>query len=265
MIETNNAAISFRSLHFRYLETGPETLDDLTLEIPAGKVIAILGPNGAGKTTLLHLLLGYLKPGSGEILFKGKPIQSYSRSEMGQMVGLIPQKETYLLNFSVLDYVLLGRAPYLAPLQMPTREDIDFAVQALARLGISDLAERPLPDLSGGEQQIVLAARTLAQDPEIVLMDEPTSHLDLSNQSTVVEVMGDLVSRGKTVIFTTHDPNIAASTADRVLLMRRGQFHDFGETRSVLTRENLSAIYRTPIRVETIEDQLVVYLPKERN
>ncbi|MFN2143855.1 MAG: ABC transporter ATP-binding protein [Anaerolineales bacterium] len=263
MTSLETTAIAFRDLRFRYLESGPDTLDNLSLEIPAGKVVAILGPNGAGKTTLLHLLLGFLKPNSGEILFRGRPIQTYSRSEMGRMIGLIPQKETHLLNFSVLDYVLLGRAPYLAPLQMPTAEDIALARQAIDRLGITDLAERPLPELSGGEQQIVLAARTLAQDPEIVLMDEPTSHLDLSNQSTVVEVMGDLVSRGKTVVFTSHDPNIAASTADLVILMRKGQIHDFGEARTVLTIENLSAIYNTPIRVETIESQLVVYLPRE--
>ena len=263
MTSPDSTAIAFQNLRFRYLDTGPDTLDNLTLEIPAGKVVAILGPNGAGKTTLLHLLLGYLKPKSGEILFQGKPIRAYSRSEMGRMIGLIPQKETHLLNFSVLDFVLLGRAPYLAPLQMPTEKDIAIARQAIERLGITDLTERPLPELSGGEQQIVLAARTLAQDPEIVLMDEPTSHLDLSNQSTVVEVMGDLVSRGKTVVFSTHDPNIAASTADLVILMRKGQIHDYGKTRAVLTIENLSAIYNTPIRVETIEGQLVVYLPKE--
>ncbi|MBN2044937.1 MAG: ABC transporter ATP-binding protein [Anaerolineales bacterium] len=263
MTGLNNSAISFRNLHFRYLETGPATLDDLTLEIPAGQVIAILGPNGAGKTTLLHLLLGYLKPEAGEILIKGNPIKSYHRSQMGKLVGLIPQKETHLLNFSVLDYVLLGRAPYLAPLQMPTRVDVEIAHQALVRLGISDLQDRPLPELSGGEQQIVLAARTLAQDPEVILMDEPTSHLDLSNQSTIIQVMSDLVSRGKTVVFTTHDPNIAATTADHILLMTRGQIHTFGETQQVLTEANLSAIYRTTIRVETIGGQLVVYMPKE--
>jgi iron complex transport system ATP-binding protein len=260
---TAKNAIAFRNLRFRYTETGPAALDDLSLEIPAGEVVAILGPNGAGKTTLLHLLLGYLKPEVGEILIQGNPLKSYPRSQMGRLVGLIPQKETHLLNFSVLDYVLLGRAPYLAPLQMPSREDLEIALQALARLGISDLQERPLPELSGGEQQIVLAARTLAQDPEIILMDEPTSHLDLSNQSTIIQVMTDLVSRGKTVVFTTHDPNIAATTADHVLLMTRGQIHTFGETHQVLTEEHLSAIYRTRIRVETIQGQLVVYMPRD--
>lgn len=253
------AALAFRELRFRYLKTGADTLDRISLEIPAGQVTAILGPNGAGKTTLLHLLLGYLHPLAGQILLHGRPLKDYPRGERGKLIGLVPQKEATTLHFSVLDYVLLGRAPYLAPLALPSTQDVAIAERALEMVGASALKHRLVPDLSGGEQQIVLAARALAQDPDIYLLDEPTSHLDLSNQNTIIRIMTSLAGRGKTVLFTTHDPNIAAMTADHIILMEKGRIHSFGPAEDILTRENLSAIYQTRIDVEQVNGQTIVY------
>lgn len=260
----NKIAISFKNLSFRYTDLGQNIIDDITLEIPEGKIIAILGPNGAGKTTLLRLLLGYHKPISGQVLIRNKPHQFYSRRELGQLISVVPQWEPALFNFSVLEYVLLGRAPYLDPLQMPTEADFRIAQSALDKLGITDLKNHPISGLSGGERQIVLCARALAQRTEILLLDEPTSHLDLSNQNTILGVLDELTSLGKTVVFTTHDPNIATHIADDILLMRQGKICAYGSIEDVLTEERLRAIYQTKIIVEKVKGQTVILMEKNR-
>lgn len=254
------AELSFKRLSFRYDEDGNEVIDNISLDIPDGKVTAILGPNGAGKTTLLHLLLGYLKPLRGDILVRGAPHHSYSRREMGRLIGLVPQWEYTPFNFSVLEYVLLGRAPYLAPLQMPTEEDFQVAVDSLKQLNILHLKDRPLPGLSGGERQIVLLARALAQRTEILLLDEPTAHLDLGNQKRILALLGQLTLQGITSVMTTHDPNIAAYIGDHLVFMRGGQIFAHGGVDDVLTEENLAAVYDTPIVVERLKGRLVVFM-----
>jgi iron complex transport system ATP-binding protein len=262
--EMNEIALTIKGLSFRYSDHGQNAIDDISLEIPKGKIVAILGPNGAGKTTLLHLLLGYRQPISGQVLIFNKPHPFYSRRELGQLIGVVPQWEPALFNFTVLEYVLLGRAPYLDPLQMPTQADFRIAQSSLEKLGITHLMDRPISGLSGGEWQIVLVARALAQRTEILLLDEPTSHLDLSNQSTILGVLDELSYLGKSVVFTTHDPNIATHTADDILLMRQGQIYAYGSIEDVLTEESLAAIYQTTIIVEKVRGQTVILMEKNR-
>jgi iron complex transport system ATP-binding protein len=254
------ADLSFKDLSFRYDEDGNEVIDDISLDILQGKVTTILGPNGAGKTTLLHLLLGYLKPLRGKVLVRGIPHHSYSRREIGRLIGLVPQWEYTPFNFSVLEYVLLGRAPYLAPLQMPTENDCQVALDSLERLNILHLRDRPLPELSGGERQIVLLARALTQQTEILLLDEPTAHLDLGNQKRILALLGQLTRQGITSVMTTHDPNIAAYIGDHLVFMREGQIFANGVVDEVLTEENLTAVYDTIIVVERIKGRLVVFM-----
>ncbi|MGD8457092.1 MAG: ABC transporter ATP-binding protein [Anaerolineales bacterium] len=254
------ADITFEGLSFRYDEDGNEVIDDISLDIPHGKVTAILGPNGAGKTTLLHLLLGYLKPLRGDVLVRGEPHHSYSRREMGRLFGLVPQWEYTPFNFSVLEYVLLGRAPYLDPLQMPTNEDCQVALDSLQKLNILHLKDRPLPGLSGGERQIVLLARALAQQTEILLLDEPTAHLDLGNQKRILVLLSQLTQQGITSVMTTHDPNIAAYIGDHLVFMRDGQIFAHGGVDEVLTEENLASVYNTPVVVERLKGRLVVFM-----
>jgi iron complex transport system ATP-binding protein len=258
--ERERGILSVSNLSFGYNGSQRIVLRDLSLEIPAGMVTAILGPNGSGKTTLLRLLLGVLRPKEGAIRLAGRPQASYSRRELSQLVGLVPQDEHIPFDFSILEYVLLGRAPYLSPLAMPGRADHRVALEALHTAGLEGMCDRPLPTLSGGERQLAVVARTLAQQPRILLMDEPTAHLDLGNKGRLLEIMRRLVEGGTTLILTTHDPNLAASIAGYAVLMRRGQVLDAGAAGSVLTRENLSATYGVPVQVHHLDGRRIILL-----
>ena len=258
------AILSVSGLSFRYNGGVGDVLQDLTLGIPSGAIAAILGPNGSGKTTLLRLMLGVLRPRQGTIEVAGRPQESYSRRELSQLVGLVPQDEHIPFDFTILEYVLLGRAPYLGPLAMPGEQDTRLALEALRAAGLEGMYNRPLPNLSGGERQLVVLARALAQQPRILLMDEPTAHLDLGNQGRLLEIVRELAAGGTTVVLTTHDPNLAATLAGIAILMRSGRVLDAGPVSSVLTADNLSAVYGVPVRVLEVDGRRVVLLPDVR-
>ena len=223
-----------------------------------------MGPNGCGKTTMLHVLLGRLTPQQGEIRLAGEVQHTLSRKEMSRLIGLVPQDEIVPFEFSVLEYVVLGRAPYLGWLETPKPADYELAQAALADAGIAYLQDRAVPSLSGGERQMARLARTLAQAAQIMLLDEPTSHLDLSNQSRVLRIMCELAGRGITVVFTTHDPTAAAAIADYTVMMRDGQTLAAGPTKQVITGANLTAVYNTPVEVYQVEERLVALSPVVR-
>lgn len=180
--------LSLQAIHFRYHLGDPNVLTDLSLDIPAGKITAILGPNGTGKTTLLHILLGLLKPDQGEVKVSGKSHREYSKQELSQLIGLVPQLESIPFNFSVFEYVLLGRSPYLKPFQLPGKEDLRITEGSLEAAGIQHLANKPVNELSGGERQLVQISRVLTQQTRILLLDEPTAHLDLENQNRILSL-----------------------------------------------------------------------------
>lgn len=249
--------LALDDLHFAYTARA-QVLRGISLDILPGTITAILGPNGAGKTTLLRLILGLLKPQRGTIRLEGRPQASFSRREMSRLIGLVPQSEYIPFDFSVLEFVLLGRAPYLGPLDMPRAPDYEIALQALKTIGLEHLKDRATPSLSGGERQLAMMARALAQQPRVLLLDEPTAHLDLSNRDRVLHVLRAQARAGVTVIFTTHDPNLAASIADYGILMRRGTVLAAGKLETTLTVENLSATYGIPVRVMRVEGRLFV-------
>ncbi len=251
--------LSLHDLHFRYDgPQGREALAGLSLALTAGTITAILGPNGAGKTTLLHTMLGRLRPTAGEIRFEGRPFSAYSRRELSRRIGLVPQSEHAAFEFSVLDYVLLGRTPYLGLLEVPREEDYRAAEKALATVGIAHLRDRTVTTLSGGERQMVMVARALAQRPRLLLLDEPTAHLDLSNRGRILGLMGRLRDEGFTVVFTTHDPNIAALVADEVILIRRGRVLHSGPRDEALTADRLGETYGLPVRVVQVDGHPIV-------
>jgi len=254
--------LSLENIHFRYYPDSPNVLTDLSLDIPAGKVTAILGPNGTGKTTLLHILLGLLKPFQGQVKISGKSHREYSRKDLSQMIGLVPQFESIPFNFSVFEYVLLGRSPYLKPFQLPGDQDIRITEAALKSAGISHLAEKPVTEISGGERQLVHISRVFSQQTRILLLDEPTAHLDLENQNRILRLLKQMSTQGKTSVLTTHDPNAAIFAADYFVLMNRGNIAAQGELNQVITAENLSMIYRTPIRVEQTNGYTMVVMDK---
>ncbi|MCX5976115.1 MAG: ABC transporter ATP-binding protein [Coprothermobacterota bacterium] len=224
-------------------------LHEIDLDLPAGQVTAILGPNGSGKTTLLHALIGLVPRASGEVRFSGKLLQSYTRRELSRHVGLVPQEERVAFEFTVLEYVLFGRAPHLGPLQTPGREDVEMALQALARTGVEALRERRLPSLSGGERQLAVIARALAQEPQVLLLDEPIAHLDLGNHGRLRSLLRELARNGTAICFTAHDPNFAASCADRLLLLRGGRVVAEGPLNRTFQEGLLSEVYGIPLRV----------------
>ena len=252
-----NGMISLSDLWFSYDGSEQATLQGLSLEIPSGAITAILGPNGSGKTTLLRLILGTLSPKQGTILLAEQPQRSYTRREMSQLIGLVPQQEHVPFDFSVLEYVLLGRAPYLRPLEMPGEVDHQVALEALQVTGLTQLRHRLIPNLSVGERQLAVMARALAQKPRILLLDEPTSHLDLSNKGRILQILRTCIGEGRTLILTTHDPDLAAA-ARFVVLLRRGQILDAGPAELVLTSRKLSATYGVPVQVLQIGQRRVV-------
>ncbi len=256
------AALSLRDLRFGYGTEGPEVLRRLSLDIPAGTTAAVLGPNGCGKTTLLHVVLGWLAPQAGEVLIDGRPLSQIPRRERGRMMALVPQAEHVPFDFSVLEYVLMGRTPYLGVLGMPGDEDHRVALETLESLGLAHLWRRPVPELSGGERQMVTLARALAQQTPILLLDEPTAHLDLGNKGRLLDVVAGLAGRGTTVLFTTHDPETASLAAGFLVLMREGQILDAGPLREVLDAERLGLTYGVPVRVVEVEGRPVVLLDR---
>jgi iron complex transport system ATP-binding protein len=167
-------------------------------------------------------------------------------------------------NFSVFEYVLLGRSPYLKPFQLPGDEDLRVTEGALEQAGISKLAEKPVTEISGGERQLVNISRALAQQTRILLLDEPTAHLDLENQSRILSLLKKMSARGITVVLTTHDPNAAIYVADRFVLMNKGNIAAQGSLAEVITPENLSNIYRTPIRVEKTNGYTMVVMDSHK-
>ena len=253
--------IVLRNLTFAYRQGGNEVLRELSLEISEGTITAILGPNGSGKTTLLNLLLGWLVPQKGSIELAGKPHRGYSRRAMSRLVGLVPQDEHATFDLTVIEYVLLGRAPYLEFLEMPQKSDRELALQALERAGLTALRERAISSLSSGERQLATVARALAQEPQILLLDEPLSHLDLGNTRRILQILAASKKRHKTVIFTTHDPNIAASVADSVILLKEGKLLASGPAANVLNPENLSLTYGVDVEVIRIDGRLIIVPP----
>jgi iron complex transport system ATP-binding protein len=247
-----------KAINFTYASATQAALKEISFDIYPSSVTAILGPNGAGKTTLLHLLLGLNRPATGTILLNDISIDQYSRHELSQQIGLVPQSEYVPFAYSVMEFVVLGRAPYLGPLELPGEADIDIARGAMQEVGISHLEDRAIPELSGGELQLVLLARALCQQPRILLLDEPTSHLDLANRNITLKILDRLRTNGTTIIFSTHDPEAAALIADHLVLMRAGEVLNSGSLEQVFTSEMLSRVYGTPVEVVSVNGMRVV-------
>ncbi len=251
-------ALALRDVSFAYAAGGPDVLREVSLEIGAGSIAAVLGANGSGKTTLLRLLLGLLRPTRGTVEVEGRPQHGYSRRDLSRRVGLVPQSEPVAFELSVLEFALLGRAPHLGLLDLPGESDHRLALEALERVGLAALGHRAVPTLSGGEAQLATIARALVQQSAILLSDEPTSHLDPANTRRVLEVLRMLGREGRTVVFTTHDPNLAAAIADHVVLLRDGRVLAAARTDEVLTTERLSATYGMEVEVVALRGRPVV-------
>jgi len=224
----------------------------LDVMVARGEVLALLGPNGGGKTTLLKTLLGLIAPHEGEVWVADRPLGTYSLRERARLIAYVPQVHVATFAFTVETVVLMGRTAHGGLIGRPTAADRNAAIEALERFGIAALAPRPYTMISGGERQLVLLARALAQEPQFIVLDEPTASLDFGNQGRVLREMRALASAGHGILFTTHDPNHALRAADRAYLMRDGAGIADGAARDVLTRAELERLYRAP--VEQLDD-----------
>jgi iron complex transport system ATP-binding protein len=257
---SEEALLLVDDLRFAYNGQARQVIDGLSLRLDRGEVVAILGPNGAGKTTLLHTVLGILKPQAGRIGLAGRDLSSCRRDEVGRLVGLVPQSEHVAFDYSVEEYVLMGRAPHLGMLELPARDDLDVARRSLEKLGLGALRRRSILELSGGERQMVVLARALAQQVCLLLMDEPLAHLDLGNKGRILHVIRQLSTDGVAVLFTTHEPEMVLGVAHRVVLMRLGRVVAAGPTEDVMTAATLSETYGVPIRVVRVNGSALVRL-----
>ncbi|MGV8960671.1 MAG: ABC transporter ATP-binding protein [Stenotrophomonas sp.] len=216
---------------------------DIAIDIGPGEVLCLLGPNGSGKTTLFKTLLGLLPPLAGEVLVRGQPVAGWSRNAFARHVGYVPQAHDGMFPFTVEEVVLMGRAARVGRFAAPSRHDRQMAAQCLQTLGIAALATRIYTALSGGERQLVLLARALAQEPALLVMDEPTASLDFGNQIRVLEHIARLREQGIAVLMSTHQPEHALRIADRIALLARGRIVALGAPAATATAGNLAALY----------------------
>jgi ABC-type cobalamin/Fe3+-siderophores transport system ATPase subunit len=229
---------------------GRAVLHEVSLEVAPGELLAIVGPNGAGKSTLLKILGAALKPWQGTVELLGVPLDSYPRRDLARRMAFVAQDTPVAFSFTVLEVVLMGRAPHLGAMHFESRHDLALARGALSRLGVLDLATRSIQELSGGERRRVFLARALAQEPRVALLDEPTAHLDLRHVAETFALFAELrAERGMAVVATLHDLNAAALYADRVLLLKEGVPMGLGTPHEVLTEDRLRAVYETEVYV----------------
>ncbi len=217
--------------------------ESVDLSIGAGEVLCLLGPNGCGKTTLFRTVLGLLPPLAGRVLVQGQAVQHWPRAEFACRVGYVPQAQAGVFAFEALDMVLMGRAARLPLLARPSAADKAMALTCMERLQIAHLAARRYTELSGGERQLVLIARALAQEPALLVMDEPTASLDFGNQIRVLEQIAVLRAQGMAVLLSTHQPEHGLRVADRMALLGREKLLAVGAPAAVATPGSLAELY----------------------
>jgi len=228
-----------------------QALKGISLTVNAGEILGILGPNGSGKSTLLKIMDGILIPQEGEILIKDRPFSDFGRSHLAREVAMVAQESHFRFSFSTLEVVLMGRFPHLKRLQFESKKDMRVAFEALRATHTTPLADRSIHELSGGEKQRVLIARALAQEPKIVLLDEPTSFLDLKFKREIFQLISTLsLEKGLSVVMVSHDIDLAAQYCHRLMMLKDGSIYDMGEPAQVITASNVEEVYECPVLVD---------------
>lgn len=248
-------SVKVENLGFSY---GPhQVLRDISFEVAEGTLVNVLGPNGTGKSTLFRCILGLNRTYTGTIVVNGKDIRNLSIRERAREMAFIPQAHKPIYDYAVLDVVLMSSGAGSGAFFMPKQRDIDRAYDALERIGIGFLADRPYTQISGGEQQLVLIARALAQNAGTIIMDEPTSALDYGNTVRVLSCARQLAEDGLTIIQSTHQPDQAFLYADKTLVLHEGGLMAYGEPKDIITANLISKIYGVEVEVNSLHDDKV--------
>ncbi|MCG6928277.1 MAG: heme ABC transporter ATP-binding protein [Acidobacteria bacterium] len=257
--ESRGVRLETEAVGFRY--SGKTALEDISLRVEPGEVVGLLGPNGSGKSTLIRILSGILPHYEGAARVDGAEVRTTRRRDLASKLAVVPQETSFGFPFTVLETVLMGRHPHLAGLAFETQQDVELARAALDRCGVAHLADRTIQELSSGERQRVVFARALAQEPRALLLDEPTSFLDIRHQTELYDLVRELaIADGTAVLTVLHDLNLAAEYCDRIYLLRQGRRAAAGPTDEVLTYANLTAVFETEVYVDTnhLTGQLLV-------
>ena len=239
-----------KQLDFGY--RGHRVGSGVSLALEAGEVLCLLGPNGSGKTTLFKTLLGLLPAQGGEVVMDGADLRTRARDEVARLVSYVPQAHAAFFPFTVREVVLMGRTAHLGVFASPSRRDREIAEAAIGRMRLGALADSIYTRISGGERQLTLVARALAQEASIVVMDEPTANLDFGNQVRVLEHIQSLARSGIGVLLSTHDPDQAFLCADRVAMLHEGKLAYQGTPDEAITPESLKRIYGVDVAVARV-------------
>lgn len=244
----NDVIIKTKNIDWSY--NGTRVLDDVSINIKPGTFTGILGPNGAGKTTLLKLILNLLQAEKDSILIKGQDIRTFSRKALAKIEAYVPQNVKIDFNFTVEQVVLMGRTPFLGRFDRESREDLEIAEWAMKETGVDGLKEKLITHLSGGELQRVIIARALTQEPSILALDEPTSHLDIHHQINILSIIRSLAKKKSlTIIAVLHDVNHALEYCDNLFLLDKGKIVNSGSPEKVITPESMKEIYDLNVKI----------------
>ena len=239
--------MELRDVSFGY--GGDAVVQGVSFAVGRGEFLGVIGPNGSGKSTLLRLISGYLRPWRGQVLVQGRAVERYERRELGRLIGVVPQETAVTFPFSVTEMVLFGRTPHVGGFGFDRDSDLAAAQRAMQRTDTAHLARRAITELSGGERQRVILARALAQEPAILLLDEPAAFLDIRHEVEMYDLLRDLQREGMTVVSVLHDLNIAALYCDRLLLLHEGRVARTGTPSEVITYATLTEVYETEVYV----------------
>ena len=250
--------IECRDVSFSY--GGEDILTDINLNLGKGNMLGILGANGAGKSTLLKIITGILKAQNGDVLFKNKPLLSLDRREIAKKIAYIPQDPVFAFPFTVSEVILMGRAPYIGRFEFEREIDRDAAKRAMDTVGIPHLKNRLITETSAGERQLASIARALVQEPEVMILDEPATFLDIRHRSEIMNLLRRLKEeRGILIIAATHDIFNAIFYFDEIVMIKDGSVFANGSTESVINRENLSSLYGIEVTVKREDGKIFIY------
>jgi iron complex transport system ATP-binding protein len=255
--------LEVRSLAFGF--PGRTIGSGVSFSLAPGEVLCVLGPNGGGKTTLFRTVLGLIPKHSGSIELAGGPVESLSREEAARLAGYVPQGHSAYFAFTLREFVLMGRTSRIGTFSTPSKADVEIVERTLESLGIAELADKPVTEISAGERQLALVARALAQEPKLLVMDEPTASLDFGNQVRVLERISALASTGISILFSSHDPDHAFLGAQHALLLGDGRALEMGAPKDVIRPDTLQRLYGVRVQVIAIEGGRHACLPSLRH